>query len=470
MKISELLNEGFKEAKAEFSQVSADADAVIAQYRELVNKNQVSGQEKNIDYWRKQGWEAFNKFVQEISIRPTKTIVKRKKAEGKSIIVEENSEWLIVIPIDHNASCFYGRQTSWCTAKPEQPYFKAYTNKGVMLIYCLRSDGTKWAIAVGDDDIEFFDQDDTNLDQESFETETRLNVLDVIAKAKNTPEWKAKAALGSILKDRRDKLANENLNVLPRDVELEKKLLDTADVGLISQYFRTIDSRAINEVGPEFRLLALLGNHYLLQKLINVSEYEKGVLIKDDWRAIQYIKNPSHEIQELALPQLEKTHGSFKTFLPYCGYDSSPKVQMAGIKQDYNNIMYIYNPTKEMKDYIQKHYPYLVDEIHDPRDYLTHRIQDRSGLLQAAYERREAAINELERFEQGIKDIPPELLTAESKPLLQGLLDQKTEAVNDAKLLYDKFDQEIKGYQAELAKLPVQESAELARILYLSSM
>ena len=56
MLVSELLNEGYKEAQSEFSLVAGEevAKEIISKYQELVDKNQVHGSERNIDYWRKQ--------------------------------------------------------------------------------------------------------------------------------------------------------------------------------------------------------------------------------------------------------------------------------------------------------------------------------------------------------------------------------------------------------------------------------
>jgi hypothetical protein len=49
LRIDEIINEGYKEATAEFTTASndkAEVDKIIAQYRELVNRNQVKGDEK----------------------------------------------------------------------------------------------------------------------------------------------------------------------------------------------------------------------------------------------------------------------------------------------------------------------------------------------------------------------------------------------------------------------------------------
>ena len=56
MRIAELLAEGYPDTIAAFSAV-ADANQVkktVDQYRDLVNRNQVSGTERNIDWWGRQ--------------------------------------------------------------------------------------------------------------------------------------------------------------------------------------------------------------------------------------------------------------------------------------------------------------------------------------------------------------------------------------------------------------------------------
>jgi len=60
MRISELLAEGYKETIAAFNQEAGNLrtnDATIVQqtidqYKSLVNRNQLQGNERNIDWWR----------------------------------------------------------------------------------------------------------------------------------------------------------------------------------------------------------------------------------------------------------------------------------------------------------------------------------------------------------------------------------------------------------------------------------
>ena len=57
MLLRELICEDYKTAAVKFNAVADpnQVQQVIAQYRQLVNKNQVQGNERNIDWWAGQG-------------------------------------------------------------------------------------------------------------------------------------------------------------------------------------------------------------------------------------------------------------------------------------------------------------------------------------------------------------------------------------------------------------------------------
>ena len=173
------INEGFKEAQIEFAEASSDADAqqAITQFRDLVNRNQVQGNERNIDYWRKQGWDAFNQFVSTKSQEKSTTQEKRSKSAGRSITLHEDDNWLVVVPLDKDASCFHGKNTDWCTTKPTRRYFESYFySDQITLIYFLQLDtGNKWAIAYHDKAngyMELFDKQDKMIEVDQFTQQT----------------------------------------------------------------------------------------------------------------------------------------------------------------------------------------------------------------------------------------------------------------------------------------------------------
>lgn len=174
------LVEGYKEVTQKFAQ-EADPEAVkqmIAKYRDLVNRNQVQGNERNIDWWGKQGWDRFSRFVDAKSQQQSQTQQKRRKNVGRSHNLAENDKWLIVIPLDKDASCFHGKGTSWCTTKPQNDYFHHYfIKKQVTLIYFLQKQtGKKWAIGAKENgDHDYFDINDNLLEPEQFSSQTGIN-------------------------------------------------------------------------------------------------------------------------------------------------------------------------------------------------------------------------------------------------------------------------------------------------------
>jgi hypothetical protein len=64
--IKNLINEGYKEVTQKFYQQAdkSEVDKLINTFRDLVNRNQLQGNEKNIDWWGKQGFEKFKDKVE----------------------------------------------------------------------------------------------------------------------------------------------------------------------------------------------------------------------------------------------------------------------------------------------------------------------------------------------------------------------------------------------------------------------
>ena len=188
MRFSELF-EGYKEAKIAFSQ-SSDPDLVkdyLDKFRQLVKQNKAEGDERNIDWWIKKGWEEFQKFVDDTQHKMTTSQMKKQRNRtGKAITLYENSAWLIVVPLDKDASCFYGKGTAWCTTKPFADFYEDYFyNRNITLIYLFnKQSGGKWAIAFHNevDKVEMFNSDDKSIDETIFQKETGFDPHQVVKK------------------------------------------------------------------------------------------------------------------------------------------------------------------------------------------------------------------------------------------------------------------------------------------------
>lgn len=182
MRFFEFLNESFPLAKKEFSQTTdaATVDQYLKDFKQLVSKNQVSGDEKDINYWRRAGFDKLKQFVDQKKTAPTKTAVKRSKDAGKSIVVQDDANWTIVIPLDQAASCYYGSGTDWCTTKIHGEEFAWYFyEKGDTLVYIInKATKDKWAIAFNSQAIsdQIFDKNDKVLGDEEFQQQSGLSL------------------------------------------------------------------------------------------------------------------------------------------------------------------------------------------------------------------------------------------------------------------------------------------------------
>lgn len=347
MRLYELLKEGYKEAQSEFSTVSGPDTVrqVIDLYKQLVTKNQVQGNERNIDWWRRQGWDAFNKFVSTKAAVPTKTDVKRQKILGKSITLKEDNEWLIVIPLNKEASCFHGKNSDWCTTKPNQPFFEEYFyDRNVTLIYCLNKKTTgMWAIAYHNDidQVGIFDQQDNSINQAELAEQTGLDAQELIALVE-TPVHKEKISgsrdtFNDKLKELRQLL--NNFDYIKRDEHIEQLLTYIKKPDLCLTYIRQIYQEHGKQSYPAGLELAA---------------------ISEDGDVIRYIKNPSEQVQLAAV----KKHGSFIRQIA----NPSEKIQLAAVSTDPGSLEYIRNPSENVKMIAVGRNPMAIKYIDNPSE------------------------------------------------------------------------------------------------------
>jgi len=397
-----ILSEGYNEATKEFTDASGDANMVndvINQYKQLVNKNQVQGNERNIDWWRKQGWEAFNKYVTAKVSTPTGKQIKQQgkqsKGEnvGKSIPLIDNENWLVVIPLDKTASCFHGKDSDWCTTKAHQPYFEQYFyDKEVILVYCLsKKTGGMWALAVHKklNEVELFDQRDRSLNTSDFKKQTgfdpmklrdmalshdstidntrksyrdfKQKTVELIKKLGNTPKESGEyrilcAEIEKLLiftKDLKDALnywgishssnTQIQLLVVHKDGRLIKYMNNpttAVQLAAVKQNGYAIEYIIKNGIEPSeaVQLAAVQRNGNVIEYISNPSEAVQLAAVQQDGTAIYYIKNPSEAVQLAAVQQ--------NGIAIYYIKNPSEAVQLAAVKQNWNAIEYISNPSE----------------------------------------------------------------------------------------------------------------------------
>ena len=382
---SAVLGEGYRETIAKFNQMASadEVEKAINTYRDLVNRNQVQGNERNIDWWRKQGWELFKKFVASKSTQPSATQVKRRRAAGTSITLKETDQWLIVIPLDHDASCFHGRDTEWCTARPTGHYFDHYfLDKGVNLLYVInKTSGAKYAIASHPriDRMELFDQLDKSITAEQFGSATGFAPADLVRLIPiNDPRIAharvTRRELLSLVEERMEQWRRGDPH---RDAELEELLIKSKHGTSCVEYIRAVGARRRAQAFPEVISLAAIRtddedvadededvtdeDEDRIPLIAYISEPSRTVqlaAVKQNGLAIRYIKNPSPEMQLAAVQQ----NGLVIEYIK----NPSPEMQLAAVQQTGYAIQHIENPTPEMQLAAVKQYGDAIEYIKNP--------------------------------------------------------------------------------------------------------
>ena len=287
MRLMDFIVEGFKEVEARFVASGADQQSVkdsIQKYRDLVNKNQVQGSERNIDWWGKnKTFQEFSDFVELKSVVPTKKQTKRATNVGQSVTLLEDDRWLVVVPLDKDASCFHGKNSDWCTTKRNQQHFKNYFHdQNIILIYCLnKQTGGMWAIAnyrnvyepEDDDDdampIEFpvdsqgntvdyemFDQQDKSLTPEQFRQQTgfdpfKLMDLSDAQAGRRQPIGQAQASYQNTISQTKRQI----YRAVKRDPIIEKTLLSLDSPELSFKYIARLGGRKVDLSGLPEKIL-----------------------------------------------------------------------------------------------------------------------------------------------------------------------------------------------------------------------
>ena len=333
-----LLNEGYKEAQSEFSKLGRPESVkdMISKFRQLVDRNQVQGEERNIDVWRKKGWYEFQRYVFDKSQEQSKTQKKKLvKKEQDSVTVYEHNNITGVMPLNKHASVNIGRHSDWCTTKAEQQHWEEYTGKGVVLIYCFlnyRGDGNgddMWAIAFyknQPNSFELFTGADDNVSNEQFLEETGVAATDIIRAAIDNPnidnveseppkEQKPKTYLDTIA----DMLTINQHNYRgKRNPEIEYALLNFFDRNhnaysmndeysgrsfkrLLRTYTANIKPADMKEMDIVFQTDYLHVHPDFIKHISNPTDQQIKAAIRGNPKLIKKIPNPSREQIEMAI-------------------------------------------------------------------------------------------------------------------------------------------------------------------------
>jgi len=179
------IDESFKNTKEKFITQYDNEQEVkeyIEKFKELAKRNIIKGQDKDIGKWIKAGWESFKEFIDQSSTQQSKRQYK-KKVKSDSITVYEDDEKIVVIPLSEKVSCYYGKNTQWCTAATNDNMFNKYAIiQRNIPFYVLMRDGSKFACMYNKHTRVFdcYDERDKSITEGNFKNQTGITRADMI--------------------------------------------------------------------------------------------------------------------------------------------------------------------------------------------------------------------------------------------------------------------------------------------------
>lgn len=120
---------------------------------------------KNKDISSYMSWDPFN-FIEEIKKAYYSKSEREveKDAKSNSRLIYKDSEYVVLEPLNTEASCYYGHGTRWCiSSKKGKNYFDEYSSQGARFIFVInKTTNQKHAIVAFSDkkEIEIFNQND----------------------------------------------------------------------------------------------------------------------------------------------------------------------------------------------------------------------------------------------------------------------------------------------------------------------
>lgn len=91
--------------------------------------------------------------------------------EGANIVYDDKNRFIVINPLTHNASCYYGKGTKWCSAATGDEHFHRYNNDGKLFYIIDRTKPTSdpnYKVAINlkyNGDASYFDATDKPIDR-----------------------------------------------------------------------------------------------------------------------------------------------------------------------------------------------------------------------------------------------------------------------------------------------------------------
>ena len=338
-----------------FEDVMSKAIPSLLKYDALKRKNKLKQEHRDINQIKdiNQLMDTIDLY-QEENTRSGKEVEKSIEQKfydlGEAELIYNDSEIKVFLPKSKRASCFFGKNTRWCTAATDSKnYFNEYNKKGPLYVVLIKPENKRYQFHFRTK--QFMDEKDNkiNPNELAYHYPKLWDIFTPIAK-------KYKSIL---------------LNKNPSE---EEKLDAVKEDGFAIKY--------IKNPSEEVQLAAVKQNGSAIEFIKNPSEAVKLVAVERNVFAIQYIKNPSEEVQLEAIarnpnairyiknPSEEVQLEAVDYYANAIKYIENPseKVQLAAVKQDCQVIQFIKNPSEEVQLAAVEQDGFIIRDIKNPTE------------------------------------------------------------------------------------------------------
>jgi hypothetical protein len=260
---------------------------------------------------------------------------------GQVEIYYNSPEIKIVIPKTREASCYFGKNTKWCTAATKNNKFDEYNSKDNLYILLFKKENIRWQFHF--QSMQFMDEKDQDL--------TAAQVKSVGYLFPGTfihPDASEQVQLAAIqqsgvafkyIKNPSEELQLAAVQQHGTAIFYIKNPSEQVQLAAVQQNGRAIEY--IKNPSEQIQLTAVQQNGNAIYYIKNPSEQVQLAAIQQHGTAIFYIKNPSEQVLLAAVQQ----NGTAISYIK----NPSEQIQLAAVQQNGNAIYYIKNPSEELQ-------------------------------------------------------------------------------------------------------------------------
>lgn len=155
-----------------FEDIPARAERALDTYMRLSRKHLLKPEHKDINQIK--ALNELEKILDEYKEEETQSgaeetagIEKKMFAEGDAELVYNDATWKIVIPKTHEASCYFGKNTRWCTTSEDSPhYHEQYSKDGPLYVILHKPQNERWQWHF--ESRQYMDEEDSQINIDEF--------------------------------------------------------------------------------------------------------------------------------------------------------------------------------------------------------------------------------------------------------------------------------------------------------------